>query len=180
MTPGRSSTSIQETSLPVASLIDRALLLRSDYRESMAMELSRSDLSTIDIFFAIFGHRPGWMKAVLILRNTLAAPFGLEVSRGRDILSIQRKPAYSIGEKMLGWTIFVHTADELIVGRDNAHLDFRVSILREHSIGQQRIVISTICDAHNAFGVAYLKAVLPFHKRGFRWLIKRARACGRL
>ncbi|UFZ06845.1 DUF2867 domain-containing protein [Bradyrhizobium ontarionense] len=156
------------------------MLLRCDYRESIAIELSRPDLSVVDAFFAIFGHRPGWMKAILILRNALAAPFGLEVSRSRDILSSDRQPAYSEGDSMLGWTVFVHTSDELIVGRDNAHLDFRVSILRNDPTGRARMVISTVCDAHNAFGVVYLKAVLPFHKRGFRWLITRARACGRL
>lgn len=180
MRSGQFSAAMRETSLPATSLIDRALLLRSDYRESIAIELSRADLSTIDAFFAIFGHRPGWMKSILILRNALAAPFGLEVSRHRDILSVERKPAYAVGDSLLGWTIFVHTPAELIVGRDNAHLDFRVSILREDAREQPRAVISTICDAHNMFGVAYLKAVLPFHKRGFRWLIARARSSGRL
>ncbi|WP_456776534.1 DUF2867 domain-containing protein [Bradyrhizobium sp. USDA 4369] len=164
----------------MASLIDRALLLRCDYCESIPVTLSRPDLSVVDAFFAIFGHRPGWMKAILICRNMLAAPFGLEVSRSRDILSVERQPIYSAGDSMLGWTVFVHTQDELIVGRDNAHLDFRVSLLREDPNAQARMMVSTVCDAHNPFGVIYLKTVLPFHKRGFRWLIKRARACGRL
>ncbi|MGJ4929620.1 DUF2867 domain-containing protein [Bradyrhizobium sp. HKCCYLS2038] len=177
---GRSSTAIQETSFPIVSLIDQALLLRCDYRESIAIDLSRPDVCPVDAFFAIFGHRPGWLKAILIVRNALVAPFGLEVTSRRDLLSVARKSDYAEGESLVGWTIFAHTPDELIVGRNNAHLDFRVSLLRDDPKRQARMVISTVCDAHNAFGVAYLKAVLPFHKRGFRWLISRARAGGRL
>lgn len=180
MIPGLSATAIQETTLPTTSLIDAALLQRSDYRESIDIALSKPDLSVVDVVFAIFGYRPGWMKAMLILRNMIASLFGLDVSRTRDVLSVQRKPDYVEGEMMFGWTVFVHTPGELIVGRDNTHLDFRVSVLRDDAPGHARMVVSTICAAHNAFGISYLRAVLPFHKLGFRWLIGRARACGRL
>ena len=180
MTSGRSTTMIQETSLPTTSRIDAALLQRSDYRESIDVALSKLDLSVVDAFFAIFGYRPGWMKAMFILRNMIAFRFGLDVSRTRDVLSVERKPDYVAGDVMLGWTVFVHTRDELIVGRDNTHLDFRVSILRDDAAARAHMVVSTICAAHNAFGISYLRAVLPFHKRGFRWLIRRARSSGRL
>jgi hypothetical protein len=58
----------------------------------------------------------------------------------------------------------VHSAtqDEVILGTDDRHLDFRVSILR--SVPDDFVAISTWVRPHNIAGRAYLAAVYPFHR----------------
>jgi hypothetical protein len=77
--------------------------------------------------------------------------------------------------------VFALTDRELIAGRDDRHLDFRVSILKEPFGDAGAVVtVSTICVTHNWFGKAYLFVVLPFHRVGLKWLIARAGRLGRL
>ena len=58
----------------------------------------------------------------------------------------------------------VHSAtpDEVILGADDRHLDFRVSVLR--SVEQDLVAISTWVHPHNLAGRLYLTGVYPFHR----------------
>jgi uncharacterized protein DUF2867 len=127
-----------------------------------------------ELFFAIFGHHPGWVKALLIARNRLAARFGLEVPDDADILHPVPRANYRVGEKIGPWPIFALWPDELVAGRDNKHLDFRVSILRERGPHGSHVTVSTICHPHGLAGKAYLLAIAPFHKLGVRQLLASA------
>jgi hypothetical protein len=67
--------------------------------------------------------------------------------------------------------------DELVTGRNDKHLDFRVSVIREAG---KRVVFSTAVMTHNTFGRTYLAAILPFHRFGVRGLRTNAAAAGRI
>src|SRR5262245_29401274 len=79
---------------------------RADFREAYRAPLSRSDLDVIDIFFGIFGHRPGWMNLMLIARNKVAALAGLEVPTTLEIMNMDKRDRYFAGEKIGPWPIF--------------------------------------------------------------------------
>jgi hypothetical protein len=85
-----------------------------------------------------------------------------------------------VGDKIGVWPIFALTETELVAGRDNKHLDFRVSVLKETDGGTASVVVSTLCTVHNAFGKLYLFVIIPFHKWGVRRLMRRAIMAGRL
>ena len=85
-----------------------------------------------------------------------------------------------MGEKIGGWPIFALSDRELIAGRDNTHLDFRLSILRVSEGDAERVVVSTVCVVHNVFGKVYLFVITPFHQRGICWLMRAAIHAGRL
>ena len=144
------------------------------------MVLDRPEASVIDIFFGVFGHHPPWMKRVLILRNRLAAAAGLETADDADILHPARRPHCAVGDTIGPWPIFGLTATELIAGRNNSHLDFRLSVLCEQVGAQPCAVISTVCTTHNLAGRLYLRLVIPFHQWGMRKLLSRALAAGRI
>jgi hypothetical protein len=120
------------------------------------------------------------MKVVLVLRTGLASCFGLEVPSTAEIMRPQVKASYDVGEKIGPWPIFHLSDTELVAGRDNKHLDFRLSVLKEASGGSSTAVVSTVCTTHNALGKAYLLLVIPFHKWGVRRLMSRAVAQGRM
>ena len=132
------------------------------------------------MFFAIFGNRPRWMKWMMVVRNKIVSLFGLEVASVAEVMAPQRRDRYSVGDKIGAWPIYSLTENELVVGRDNKHLDFRLSILRTPSSPRETVTVSTVCLVHNFFGKAYLLFVLPFHKRGVRFLIRSAAQSGRL
>ena len=64
--------SVVERDVPRHSALGKALIERADFRDAYRAPLSRSDLDVVDIFFGIFGHRPGWMNLMLIARNKVA------------------------------------------------------------------------------------------------------------
>jgi Protein of unknown function (DUF2867) len=136
--------------------------------------------SVVEIFFGVFGHHPLWMKSILIARNRVASFCGLDAATASELMKPQVKRSYNVGDKIGPWPIFNLTQSELVAGRDNNHLDFRLSVLKEKNGETTSAVISTICTTHNVFGRLYLFFIIPFHKWGVRRLISRAVAAGRL
>lgn len=126
------------------------------------------------IFFAIFGHHPFWLKALLLTRNRAAAIFGLAVPSASSILKPKQKDRYNIGECIGPWPIFELQENELIVGRDNSHLDFRLSVLKAKADDGHCLTVTTICNVHNIYGKLYLGAIVPFHKWGIKRLLASA------
>jgi hypothetical protein len=172
--------SVVACEVPSLSVLDRNLIESAFFHDSYRAPLSRAPAGVVDVFFAIFGHHPKWLKAALVFRNWLASRVGLEAPTTAEIMRPQFKASYSVGEKIGPWPIFHITETELIAGRDNKHLDFRLSILKELSGTGSSAVVSTVCTTHNTFGKLYLLLVIPFHKWGVQRLMSRALAQGRL
>ena len=164
----------QQSALP-PEFVDKAY-----FRDAYSVSLARENLSVVDIFFALFAHRPAWMKLAMVARNVLVAPFGIAVSSKFEYMQPQIKRIYRVGEKIGGWPIFALSDRELIAGRDNTHLDFRLSILRVSEGDAERVVVSTVCVVHNVFGKVYLFVITPFHQWGICWLMRAAIHAGRL
>jgi len=86
---------------------------------------------------------PGWASALLRLRNTLVRPFGLKTGEaGQPIFPTCHE-----------------TQDEIILGTDDRHLNFRIGLYRQDG----RIYMSTWVHPHNLWGRTYLRLVMPFH-----------------
>lgn len=86
---------------------------------------------------------PGWADALLGLRNALVRPFGLKTGKTEG-------PIFPTCHE---------TAEELVLGTDDKHLNFRIVLIRTEG----RIFMSTWVHPHNAWGRAYLRLVMPFH-----------------
>ena len=78
-----------ECDVPTSSALSRDLIRSAYFHDSYRVPLARPGLSIVEIFFALFGHTPRWMKALLIIRNVIARCFGLEAPTVAEIL----KPA---------------------------------------------------------------------------------------
>jgi uncharacterized protein DUF2867 len=176
----RAIMSVVECDVPRHSALGKDLIERADFRDAYRAPLSRSDLSVVEIFFAIFARRPGWMNLMLIARNKAAALAGLEVPTTAEIINMEKRDHYFVGEKIGPWPIFFLGSDELVAGRDNKHMDFRLSIMKMHDGIRPSIVVSTLCMIHNKFGQYYLSSIIPFHKFGLRRLMASALAAQRL
>jgi Protein of unknown function (DUF2867) len=134
---------VTECNVPSSSVLDRALIGRADFRDSYQVRLSRSELGIVDIFFGIFGHLPLLPKVVLIVRNTLASLIGLEAPTASEILHLEIRGNYTVGDKIWVWPIFFLGENEIVAGRDNKHMDFRLSVLKLSDGDVMSVVVTT-------------------------------------
>jgi len=160
--------------------MDRRWVEAAYFCDSYRFPIRSRAETPIGIFHAVLAHHPWWIKAALIIRNRLAALCGLAAPSSSAVLRPAIRESYRVGETIGVWPIFALTEAELVAGRDNKHLDFRLSVLKETGGAMPSAVISTVCVVHNVFGKIYLFLVVPFHKWGVRWLISKAVAAGRL
>ena len=171
---------VVECDVPSASKLDRDAIERAWFRDSYRVPLSRLDMGIVDVFFGIFAHHPWWMKALLIIRNKLASVAGLDAPTTSELLHVRIKDRYVVGEKIGVWPIYWISENEIIAGRNNKHMDFRLSVLRVSDADGTNIIVSTICTVHNLSGKIYLFFVVPFHRFGIRGLLGSALAARRL
>jgi len=153
---------------------------RFDYADSFTVELRRPDSKIHEIYLGIFGHIPPWLKWLLVLRNALVAPLGIDGPTMRDMNRIEFRDSYAVGDKIVRWTLYAQEPDEIIAGLNDKHLDFRVSVLRRGGDGGKRVVLTTAVKTHNRFGRFYLRSILPFHRLGVRRLLDNASRAGRI
>jgi hypothetical protein len=172
--------SVVECDVPSGSMLGRELIERAYFRDSWRAPLSHRELGIVDIFFGIFAHHPLWVRRLLIARNKVASLAGLDAPTLSEILHVEIKDRYVVGEKIGVWPIFGLSEDEIVAGRNNRHLDFRLSVMKMSDGGETSVVVSTICSVHNLAGKLYLFLVVPFHRYGVRKLLVNALAARRL
>jgi Protein of unknown function (DUF2867) len=171
---------VVECDVPSGSMLSREVIEHAYFRDAYQARLSRTELGIVDIFFGIFAHHPPWMKLLLIVRNKLASLAGLEAPTASEILQVETKNRYVVGEKIGVWPIFSLSENEVVAGRNNKHMDFRLSVLKVADGDRTSVVVSTICTVHNLAGKLYLFFVVPFHRYGVRKLMADALAARRL
>jgi hypothetical protein len=91
--------SVVECDVPRHSALGKDLIEGADFREAYRAPLNRSDLSVVEIFFAIFAQRPGWMNLMLIARNKAVALAGLEVPTTSEIMNMEKRGCYWINDE---------------------------------------------------------------------------------
>jgi len=172
--------SVVECDMPSGSMLDREFIEHAYFQDSYRAPLSRVELGIVDIFFGIFAHHSLWMKLLLIVRNKLVSLAGLDAPTASEILHVEIKDRYLVGEKIGVWPIFSLSENEVIAGRNNKHMDFRLSVLKVPDDDGASVVVSTVCTVHNLAGRLYLFFVVPFHRFGVRKLLANALAARRL
>ena len=86
--------SVVECDVPRHSALGKDLIERADFRDAYRAPLSRSDLDVVDIFFGIFGQRPGWMNLMRVARNKVVGLAGLEVPTTLEIMNMEKRDRY--------------------------------------------------------------------------------------
>jgi hypothetical protein len=171
---------VVECDVPSGSALSRDPIDNCYFHDSYRAPLARPELGIVEVFFALFGHAPLWMKLLLIVRNAAARLVGLEAPTVAEIMKPEVKERYAVGEKIGPWPIFFLCDNEIVAGRNNKHIDFRLSVLKAIDGDAVSVVVSTICTVHNVFGKIYLFFIVPFHRKGVRSLMSNAVVAKRL
>jgi hypothetical protein len=155
-------------------------LAEAYYSESYEAPLRRSGLEMHEIYVAILGHLPWWARALILVRNGIVSVFGLHAEPAANVWKPVLKESYRPGDTIVRFNLYSLDDNEIVAGRDDKHLDFRVSVMKVTEEGTHKVVVSTLIFAHNLFGKVYLALVLPFHRFGLRRLLAQAVAHGRI
>ena len=172
--------SVTECEIPSISVLDRDAIKSASFHDCYRAPLARLELRVVDIFFAVFGHHPLWIKLLLVIRNGVARRTGLDTPTVTEIMNPEIRTCYRVGDKIGPWPIFSIGDSEIIAGRNNRHLDFRLSVLKQIDGDRGSVFVSTVCTVHNVYGKVYLWFIAPFHRSGMRLLMSNAVAAKRL
>ncbi len=140
-----------------------------DYTDSFqTIYLDRDNkISTTDLAKAFMTSAPSWTAKLFELRNRVVSVFGLKTSDGSTISREERLKNFKgePGESLGLFKVYAKTRHEVILGEDDKHLNFRVSLMKEdNEEGEKKLTISTVVEFNNVFGKLYFLPVKPFHK----------------
>ena len=143
--------------LPLTSLL-RKRIGPGDFVDSYAIPLAEPELTPVELA-ARLAVMPEWVNGLLWLRNRLVAPLGLKTGTGLPA----PPPHPEVGDYVSFFRLDELSPNEAILGEDDRHLDFRVSVLK--TAGPEPLAaLSTWVHPHNLGGRLYLCGVMPFHK----------------
>jgi len=124
----------------------------------------------------IFSHQPAWINGLVSVRDALVAGLGLKTARQLESLGAMNK-----GSRVGFFKIYSTTPTEIVLGEDDKHLDFRLSVLcsgRPLPTGKAHLTMSTVVHCHNRFGRFYLHLIAPFHRLVVQASLRRAAQVG--
>ena len=124
----------------------------------------------------IFAMQPSWIGALTNVRDEIVAGFGLKTAK--QLAALSGDPAT---RRISIFRVFGASETEVVLGENDKHLDFRVSILctpdSPPGTGSQ-LTLSTVVHCHNRLGRTYLSVIAPFHRRVVKASIRRAAEVG--
>ena len=134
----------------------------------MGQYLTNSHYYTItDISELFFNSGPKWADFLMSIRDKIVGLFGLKTAS--KISDEERKHGalkFEEGEQLNIFKLYSKSESELIMGDDDKHLNFRVSLLLDSTdIGskKKKILITTVVTYRNWLGKIYFIPVKPFH-----------------
>jgi len=150
--------------IEVTPKLPNPALPNADWADAFEVTTYKTFSSMKDLATATVGSMPPWAKTLLAIRNVVVRPLGLKPdgktgAPGRDA-------------RVDIFPIIDESADRIVLGLDDRHLNFRIVLERTASEdGSEaatrtgdRIRVTTLVRRHNLFGRAYIAAITPFHK----------------
>lgn len=136
------------------------------YQKYFKDETGKIDSTKIGKMF--FTSSPKWIDGLFTIRNKIVGLLGLKTSgnttdRQKQLDNFKCEK----GEQLGLFKVFDKTDNEVILGEDDRHLNFRVSLLLDKLKGkneQKNLTITTTVKFNNSFGRLYFLPVRPFHK----------------
>lgn len=164
----------QYYSPPNHSIITRNLNGRIDYVDSFSIILDKIDQYSIDeITTSVFTSFPGWIKALLYLRDTVVRPFGLATGADLQPSSSEKYLPYNIGDRAVIFMVIDRTDTEIVMAEDDKHLYLRtsLSVNKKFDGAGDELFLTTLVQFHNLWGRLYFVPVKPFHKQIMRSML---------
>lgn len=161
---------VRSRDLPRSSrLLDH--LDRPTWVDCWEAPVSRTDLSAVELHRAMMSAMPRWVDPAMRLRDGLVRLVGV-----RPVGVFARSPsppAPQPGERLGIFTVRAVAPDEIVMGDDDRHLDFRLAVHRYDQDGP-KMVVAMALRTHNLLGRLYMVPVGPIHRHLVRAMLARA------
>jgi Protein of unknown function (DUF2867) len=163
---------VTETDLPTASAL-QSWRAGSDFFDAYRAPLADPTLTPAEIFIRVTRAMPAWVSTLMAIRNAIVRRFGLKAVGRRAGGNQPAAADCRIGQRLGIFDVFGESENELVLGIDDRHLDFRVSVLKPAGDQPRSYVISTVVKVHNRLGRAYMAPVGRIHPLVVKSLMKR-------
>jgi len=170
--------SIYSVKLPADSCI--STLYKSTHLHDAYMTHLNSDVVAEPEALArfMFSQQAVWVSALMTIREIFVGLFGLETS-SRKLLG---QTSLNRTGRIHYFNIYSSNELEVILGANDKHLDFRLSLLYrkadEINGNVPQLIISTVVNCHNTLGHIYLFVIAPFHRMVVRSGLRRSHKAG--
>jgi hypothetical protein len=171
--PSSTVWSVRAVDVPKESIIG-AIFPRVELADAYRIRLPESattDPETLARF--VFSLTSPWVTTLLRIRDTVVSIFGLKTAQ-----SLLSETPGAAAQRVSFFRIYETREGEIILGEDDKHLDFRLSVLcqprTEVGLGVPYLTLSTVVRCHNRLGRGYLFVITPFHKLIVRASLARA------
>jgi len=132
----------RQTAIPAFPCADAERILPGHQFADAYKVASPHGVDAIEATRLAFAHGPAWVRALMGLRNRLGRLVGLKSAPSR------------------GFPVVSQSTSEVVLGFDDKHLDFRIVVV----VVRGYATVTTLVRWHNAWGRAYLAAIMPFHR----------------
>lgn len=144
--------------IPDKSIIQNSFR-KIGYFDTFCIELITDN--TVDAITTEIFNTPKWVNNLMNFRNSIAGKIGLKTTC-TETSSI--KQIYSIGEKAIRFIVIDRNECEIVMAKDDKHLNFRTSVFLQKNKSVSTVYLSTIIQFNTMFGQIYFFLVKPFHR----------------
>jgi len=132
----------------------------ADLLDAFAIQLPAGASDDVEVLArAALERQAWWIRALTRLRDVVMSTVGVKSSRAVGLAGAARGPVIGF------FPVLSKSATELILGADDRHLDFRLTIqLRADAANRRELVAGTVVHCHNRLGRIYLATIAPFHR----------------
>lgn len=139
-------------------------LPHNDFADCYQFDDLWPDIDALETYLTLVAHSPGWMNALMAMRNQVVRLVGLK-HLGNLSTMVNRKPpsAYREGDRVGIFSLKHLQSNEVILFDDDKHLRVELSLLKHTVDGKPVVSLSTVVHNHNRLGRFYMAIVGPVH-----------------
>jgi hypothetical protein len=152
-------TKARPVPMPTNSVL-APLYANADFYDAFAIRLPAGASDDPEVLArAALERQAWWIRALTRLRDVVMATVAVKSSRAVGAAAAAHGPVIGF------FPVLSKSATELVVGADDWHLDFRVTIQhRDDAAHGREMVAGTVVRCHNRLGRIYLATIKPFHR----------------
>lgn len=144
----------------------KSLLQQIDFADTFSTTNHVHSLE--EIANKVFNYYPKWLELLFLFRNNLVKLLGLKTKIPDDY-----HEDFVEGGYIKFFRIYDISENELILGLNDEHLNFRAIIFR-NQLEHYNIKMTTIVEYNNKTGKLYMSLIKPFHRWVVRAMLKKA------
>lgn len=132
-------------------------LPRIDYSDAYEVELPEGTVRNVEHVARLFANAsPKWVRNLMAVRNKLVSYVGLKMLSRTIVSETSILPGQPLGI----FHIIATSPHEVLLGEDDQHLNFRISLLTIDA----KIRFTTLIQYKNWWGKVYLFLIIFFHR----------------